>query len=81
MFFRTQILFSVAVDFTASNGNPNDPQSLHYINTYQPNSYQLAIQSVGEICQDYNASKQFVAYGFGAKLAPLAPVSHLFNLV
>ena len=47
--------FTVAVDFTASNGNPNSPSSLHYINPYgTPNQYCMAIQSVGDIIQDYD---------------------------
>jgi hypothetical protein len=42
----------VAVDFTASNGNPNDQRSLHYRDpTGRPNQYVTAIQSVGEIIQ------------------------------
>ena len=46
--------FTVAIDFTASNGNPATPNSLHY---YQPNfvnQYAGAIQAVGEIIQDYD---------------------------
>nr|POF02814.1 protein bonzai 3 [Quercus suber] len=36
-----EINFMVAVDFTASNGNPQNPDSLHYIDPYgQLNSYQ-----------------------------------------
>ncbi len=52
--FRTELNFTVAVDFTASNGDPKSPQSLHYINAYQPNQYARAIQAVGEIVQDYD---------------------------
>ena len=48
--------FTVAVDFTASNGNPSNPSSLHYINQYgAPNQYASAIQAVGEIIQDYDS--------------------------
>ena len=47
--------FTVAVDFTASNGNPSSPTSLHYLNPYgTPNHYVAAIQAVGEIIQDYD---------------------------
>ena len=47
--------FTVAVDFTASNGNPSNPSSLHYVNPYGGNNqYTAAIQAVGEIIQDYD---------------------------
>uniref|UniRef100_A0A8C1T6Q1 Copine IVb n=1 Tax=Cyprinus carpio TaxID=7962 RepID=A0A8C1T6Q1_CYPCA len=34
-----QIQFTVAIDFTASNGDPRNSCSLHYIHPYQPNEY------------------------------------------
>ena len=43
-----------SVDFTASNGDPKSPTSLHYMNPYRPNPYATAIQSVGNIIQDYD---------------------------
>lgn len=47
--------FTVAIDFTASNGNPSTPSSLHYLNPYgTPNQYAAAIQAVGNIIQDYD---------------------------
>ena len=47
--------FTVAIDFTASNGNPSSPSSLHYLNPYgTPNQYAAAIQAVGNIIQDYD---------------------------
>uniref|UniRef100_A0A8C5WZV2 C2 domain-containing protein n=1 Tax=Malurus cyaneus samueli TaxID=2593467 RepID=A0A8C5WZV2_9PASS len=49
-----QIHFTVAIDFTASNGDPRNSCSLHYINPYQPNEYLKALVAVGEICQDYD---------------------------
>ncbi|XP_061179725.1 copine-3-like [Saccostrea echinata] len=63
-----QINFTVGIDFTGSNGNPSSPNSLHYINPYQPNEYMQAIQAVGNVCQDYDTDKLFPALGFGAKL-------------
>lgn len=53
-FYRTQLNCSFAVDFTASNGDPKSPSSLHYMNPYRPNSYQTALRSVGEIIKDYD---------------------------
>eukprot|EP00057_Strongylocentrotus_purpuratus_P033319 XP_790964.2 PREDICTED: copine-8 [Strongylocentrotus purpuratus] len=73
-----QINFTVAIDFTASNGNPNRTNSLHYINPYSPNHYEQAIMSVGEIIQDYDSDKLFPVLGFGAKIPPNGQVSHEF---
>ncbi|KAM8776353.1 copine-7 isoform 2-T2 [Rhynchonycteris naso] len=49
-----QIHFTVAIDFTASNGDPQNSCSLHYINPFQPNEYLQALVAVGEVCQDYD---------------------------
>nr|XP_054589497.1 copine-8 isoform X3 [Nothobranchius furzeri] len=76
----TQINFTVAIDFTASNGNPSQPTSLHYMSPYQLNDYAMALRAVGEIIQDYDSDKMFPALGFGAKLPPDGRVSHEFPL-
>ncbi|WAR25868.1 CPNE8-like protein [Mya arenaria] len=60
--------FTVAIDYTASNGNPREPNSLHYYAQNQVNQYASAIQAVGEIIQDYDTDKLFPVLGFGAKL-------------
>ncbi|XP_063081289.1 copine-9 isoform X4 [Cavia porcellus] len=76
----TQLNFTVAIDFTASNGNPLQPTSLHYMSPYQLSAYALALKAVGEIIQDYDSDKLFPAYGFGAKLPPEGRISHQFPL-
>ncbi|XP_029007873.1 copine-9-like isoform X2 [Betta splendens] len=76
----TQLNFTVAIDFTASNGNPSQPTSLHYMSPYQMNTYAMALKAVGEIIQDYDSDKLFPAYGFGAKLPPDGKISHAFPL-
>ncbi|MBA0582469.1 hypothetical protein Gorai_024615, partial [Gossypium raimondii] len=70
----------VAIDFTASNGNPRLPDSLHYIDpSGRLNAYQKAIYEVGKVLQFYDADKRYPAWGFGAR--PIdGPVSHCFNL-
>ncbi|XP_053468260.1 copine-4 [Ictalurus furcatus] len=73
-----QIQFTVAIDFTASNGDPRNSCSLHYIHPYQPNEYLKALVAVGEICQDYDSDKMFPAFGFGAQIPPDFKVSHDF---
>lgn len=76
----TQMNFIVAVDFTASNGNPSNPSSLHYLNPYGAlNQYSAAIMAVGEIIQDYDSDKLFPALGFGARMSDNS-VHHDFAL-
>ncbi|XP_075443215.1 copine-4 [Ascaphus truei] len=75
-----QIQFTVAIDFTASNGDPRNSCSLHYIHPYQPNEYLKALVAVGEICQDYDSDKMFPAFGFGARIPPEYKVSHDFAI-
>ncbi|XP_058011628.1 copine-2 isoform X2 [Ahaetulla prasina] len=70
----------VGIDFTASNGNPRDPTSLHYINPMGTNEYLSAIWAVGQIIQDYDTDKMFPALGFGAQLPPDWKVSHEFAI-
>uniref|UniRef100_A0A8B9KIV5 C2 domain-containing protein n=1 Tax=Astyanax mexicanus TaxID=7994 RepID=A0A8B9KIV5_ASTMX len=70
----------VGIDFTASNGNPREPSSLHYINPLGSNEYLSAIWAVGQIIQDYDSDKMFPALGFGAQLPPDWKVSHEFAI-
>uniref|UniRef100_A0A6Q2ZIS3 Copine-2 n=1 Tax=Esox lucius TaxID=8010 RepID=A0A6Q2ZIS3_ESOLU len=76
----TLSLFIVGIDFTASNGNPREPSSLHYINPLGSNEYLSAILAVGQIIQDYDTDKMFPALGFGAQLPPDWKVSHEFAI-
>ncbi|XP_005056989.1 PREDICTED: copine-1 isoform X3 [Ficedula albicollis] len=75
-----QINFTVGVDFTASNGDPKSPDSLHYISPDGINEYLIAIWSVGSVVQDYDTDKLFPAFGFGAQVPPSWQVSHEFAL-
>ncbi|XP_015427537.1 PREDICTED: copine-7 [Myotis davidii] len=75
-----QIHFTVAIDFTASNGDPRNSCSLHYISPFQPNEYLQALVAVGEVCQDYDSDKRFSALGFGARIPPKFEVSHDFAI-
>jgi len=74
-----EISLITAIDFTGSNGNPNDPSSLHYINPEVPNEYKQAIMAVGDILAYYDSDKMFPVYGFGAKLSN-GTVTHCFPL-
>ncbi|GBG84784.1 hypothetical protein CBR_g39161 [Chara braunii] len=75
-----EISFHVAVDFTASNGQPQRPCSLHYLDPQgKKNSYEQAISAVGRVLEFYDTDKVFQAWGFGARVAS-GMVSHCFNL-
>uniref|UniRef100_A0A1A8D9Y2 Copine-3 n=1 Tax=Nothobranchius kadleci TaxID=1051664 RepID=A0A1A8D9Y2_NOTKA len=75
-----QINFTIAIDFTGSNGDPKSPRSLHYINPQGYNEYLAAIWAVGNVIQDYDSDKMFPAFGFGAQIPPTWQVSHEFPL-
>uniref|UniRef100_A0A674P3E7 Copine-3 n=1 Tax=Takifugu rubripes TaxID=31033 RepID=A0A674P3E7_TAKRU len=83
-----QINFTIAIDFTGSNGDPRLPNSLHYINPQGYNEYLSAIWAVGNVIQDYDSDKMFPAFGFGAQIPPrmqfiflwLLNVSHEFPI-
>lgn len=62
-----QLEFTVSVDFTASNGNINDPKSRHYVDHYCLNQYELAIKSVLEICE-VDLHKNFCHFSINSAL-------------
>uniref|UniRef100_A0A672TI96 C2 domain-containing protein n=1 Tax=Strigops habroptila TaxID=2489341 RepID=A0A672TI96_STRHB len=64
-----QIHFKVAINFTASNGDPWNSCSLHYINPYQPND-----------TSSWWARSKFSALGFGARILTKYEVSHDFTI-
>jgi hypothetical protein len=78
-----QVNLCVAIDFTASNGDPLSPSSLHHINPHGAyNAYQSAISAVGSVLEPYDTDKSYPVYGFGAKLkqadGTFSPVQHCF---
>ena len=57
---------SVAIDYSASNGDISSLDSLHKISEgKEMNAYQKAMFSVGKILETYAHGKLFMAYGFG----------------
>ena len=69
VFGGCEIGLTIAVDFTLSNGRPDNPGSLHYLDM-QKNEYLNAIRSVGSILQYYDTDKQIPVLGFGAAIPP-----------
>ncbi|KAK6748028.1 hypothetical protein RB195_000941 [Necator americanus] len=76
----TQLDFTVAIDLTASNGDPRKPSSLHYISNKAPSQYEVAIRAMIDICQYYNKANIFNAFGFGAIIPGQRKASPIFNL-
>lgn len=74
----------VGIDFTQSNGQPDNPKSLHYQPqegiSSGPNPYEAAIQSVGNLLSAYSDDRRIAAFGFGAKIPPNWDISHCFSL-
>ncbi|TPP64720.1 Copine II [Fasciola gigantica] len=76
----TELSCCIAIDFTASNGSPQVPDTLHYSTVNQPSQYAMALQAVGEVISDYDSDNLFPAFGFGACVPPDNVVSHCFPL-
>jgi len=63
-----EINLMVAIDFTASNGDPKDHRSLHFTgNQHKENEYQQAIRAVGSVLEPYDSDQKIPAWGFGGK--------------
>lgn len=76
-----KIHLTVGIDFTASNGPPSNPKSLHHLGNMQmQNQYVQALSSVGEILNSYTRDGMIAAFGFGAKQPPNNVTSFNFPL-
>jgi hypothetical protein len=72
-----------SIDFTASNGNPKNKSSLHYIDpTGKKNQYQVALSKVFSVLEPYDTDKLIPVYGFGGMSPALGynSTSHRFPL-
>ena len=72
-----------AIDFTSSNGEIQDPKSLHFQNPNQTlNDYENAIVEVGTILDYFSNDKKYFCVGFGGKprSSNSQQVSHCFPL-
>lgn len=74
------ISLQLAIDYTGSNGDYSQPDSLHYLGGY--NQYEHAIRNVGSILECYDSDKSFPVYGFGGvpRFMGANHVSHCFPL-
>ena len=69
-----------AIDYTASNGEPNQPGSLHTMG--QNNQYESALWNVGQVVEPYDLDKSFPVFGFGGipRHIGINAVSHCFAM-
>lgn len=67
IFGGCELNLAVAIDYTLSNGDPNDRDSLHCGNLAK-NEYYKALKAVMDILQFYDTDKQFPVLGFGGKM-------------
>ena len=75
-----QINLDIAIDYTESNGSPDNPNSLHYMNAEGGNDYEKAINSCGKIIAHNDYDQLFPVYGFGGIPPNSNKVSHCFNI-
>lgn len=81
-----EISLVVAIDFTGSNGDFNQLNSLHYQDASgrTVNQYEDAIGCVGRILEPYDTDKKYPVYGFGARVrqadGQFTPVQHCISL-
>eukprot|EP00188_Purpureofilum_apyrenoidigerum_P003213 Plantae.Rhodophyta-Purpureofilum_apyrenoidigerum.ctg3305.p1 GENE.Plantae.Rhodophyta-Purpureofilum_apyrenoidigerum.ctg3305~~Plantae.Rhodophyta-Purpureofilum_apyrenoidigerum.ctg3305.p1 ORF type:complete len:631 (+),score=82.90 Plantae.Rhodophyta-Purpureofilum_apyrenoidigerum.ctg3305:252-2144(+) len=73
-----QMMF--ALDFTASNGNPREPGTLHSQASHMPSQYEALMRTFANIILPICSSNIVPAFGFGAKLPPQGGISHCFPL-
>ena len=76
----TQINLAIGIDFTGSNGNPTNSNSLHYLGSNKKNSYEIAIESCGTIVAYYDYNQLFPVFGFEGKFCNDKDVSHCYPL-
>ncbi|OHT05313.1 hypothetical protein TRFO_26933 [Tritrichomonas foetus] len=60
--------FSCAIDFSANNRPPRDPKSYHYSSHDQKTPYEITIQSIGGVIEQYSDEQICYAWGFGARI-------------
>eukprot|EP01031_Cornospumella_fuschlensis_P028727 gene28727-34679_t len=81
-----EVSLSVAIDFTASNGDPDQRGTLHYLDPsgHEQNQYEQCMSCIGSVLQQYDTDKRFQVYGFGARPRgednDFLPVNHCLPL-
>ena len=74
-----KIKLSIGIDYTSSNGLPNEPKSLHYLGDHM-NDYEQAIEACGTIVAYYDYNQKFPVYGYGALINGQGDVNMCFKV-
>lgn len=73
----TEISFTMAIDYTASNGSPADPRSLHYVDPAGVvlNDYAKAMSGIGRVLEFYGEERGRVWLILALSSLPRTPPS------
>lgn len=63
-----QLALTTCIDFTGSNGQPDDSTSLHYFTASKKSPYEQAMSEVLDILLEYDYDKLVPCFGFGAQV-------------
>lgn len=74
------IAVNFAVDFTGSNGEPVDQDSLHFRGGATPNSYETALSQVASVLLPFDKDQTVGLYGFGGVFDRNAGTEHARKL-
>ena len=66
----TEVSLIVGIDFSKSNKESHEQESLHKITETQENDYINALKSIVGVLQYYDHDNKIPVYGFGARLPP-----------
>ena len=73
-----QITLGFAIDYTSSNLNPTETNSLHYLG--EENQYISLFKGFAHILENYSNDYKIQAFGFGGMPKGNKAVSHCFNI-
>jgi len=79
---KTKLNLITAIDFTYSNGLPDNPVSNHYSGEGKLNCYERAITNIHRALDKYDTDKEYPVYGFGGipHFMKEKQISHCFPL-
>ena len=74
------INLTIAIDYTTSNGEVENINSLHYVKNDGLNEYETVMDIIGTILSEYDNDKRYPLFGFGGQPNWFSKASHCFPL-